>query len=218
MKDASNNPIVGDGSKLNPTKLFVTSLKLLKFCDTSNQNFMGMFHVDGTYRIVQNRFPMAVFGRSDINRNFFPIALALLSTEEAINYSDLFFNTPPGYATTNNPEESFNKVFKAAYTNNERVTMGRVCDIMCTCVYDYSTTHANQPFALVASRNNAIVNDAKNRYSSANFILVHSNLVNYKNDQGEVKYYITFSPRFCSCPWFLDVANCRHYIAACILL
>ena len=90
MKDASNNPIVGDGSKLNPTKLFVTSLKLLKFCDTSNQNFMGMFHVDGTYRIVQNRFPMAVFGRSDINRKFFLIALALLSTEEAINYSDFF--------------------------------------------------------------------------------------------------------------------------------
>ena len=33
---------------------------------------------------------MAVFGRSDINRKFFPIALALLSTEEAINYSDFF--------------------------------------------------------------------------------------------------------------------------------
>ena len=31
-------------------------------------------------------------------------------------------------------KESFNRVFKAAYTNNERVTMGRVCDIMCTCV------------------------------------------------------------------------------------
>ena len=41
--------------------------------------------------------------------------------------------------------------------------MGCVCDIMCTCVYDYSTTQANQSFALVASRNNAIVNDAKNR-------------------------------------------------------
>ncbi len=49
-------------------------------------------------------------------------------------------------------------------------------------------------------------------------ILVHSNLVIYKNDQGEVKYYITFSPKFCSCPWFLDRVNCRHYIAACILL
>ena len=46
----------------------------------------------------------------------------------------------------------------------------------------------------------------------------NSNLVNYKNDQGDLNYYITFSPRFCSCPWFLDVANCRHYIAACILL
>ncbi len=44
------------------------------------------------------------------------------------------FNTPPGYAPTNNPEESFNRVFKAAYTNNEKVTMGHVCDIMCTCV------------------------------------------------------------------------------------
>ena len=62
--------------------------------------------------------------------------------------------------------------------------MDLVCDIMCICVYNYSTTHAKQLFALVASRNNEIFNDS-------NFILVHSNLVNYKNDQGEVKYYIT---------------------------
>ena len=34
---------------------------------------------------------MAVFGRSDINRKFFPIALALISNEEAITYM-AFFN------------------------------------------------------------------------------------------------------------------------------
>ena len=31
------------------------------------------------------------------------------------------------------------------------------------------------------------------------------------------KYQITFDPMYCSCSWFLDVGNCRHYVAACLL-
>ena len=151
----------------------MTSLNLLKNADTTNQNFVAIFHLDGTYRITLNNFPLSVFGRSDMNRKFFPIALALLSRETAddilaflladcdylhsstnlavfeerkfevlSNWSAVvwkkevfvalqkfkkyfieqwlqgsftnwqIFNTPPGYATTQNPEESFNKQIK----------------------------------------------------------------------------------------------------------
>ena len=61
----------------------MTSLNLLKNADTTNQNFVAIFHLDGTYRITLNNFPLSVFGRSDMNRKFFPIALALLSHETA---------------------------------------------------------------------------------------------------------------------------------------
>ena len=41
--------------------------------------------------------------------------------------------------------------------------------------------------------------------------------MHYINSQGQALYYITFKPRFCSCSSFLDIANCRHYVAACII-
>ena len=44
---------------------------------------VAIFQLDGTYRITLNNFPLSVFGRSDINRIFFPIALALMSQEKA---------------------------------------------------------------------------------------------------------------------------------------
>ena len=31
------------------------------------------------------------------------------------------------------------------------------------------------------------------------------------------KFRITFNPMYCTCSWFLDVGNCRHYVAACLL-
>ena len=64
-------------------RIYITSLNLLKNADTTNQNHIAIFHLDGTYRITLNNFPLSVFGRSDLNRKFFPIALALLSRETA---------------------------------------------------------------------------------------------------------------------------------------
>ena len=32
---------------------------------------------------------------------------------------------------------------------------------MYTCVYDYSSTHCNKPFALVAARSNSLIKEAK---------------------------------------------------------
>ena len=92
------------------------------------------------------------------------------------------FNTQTEYATTNNPEESFNKQFKLIYTENERVTMGPMCDVMYECVHDYSSTKVNTAFALVATRDNAIIKDAKNLYAPFNFVLLNNYTVQYKDN------------------------------------
>ena len=75
--------LLGNGSEIDPVRIFITSLNLLKNADTTKQNFQAIFHLDGTYRITLNKFPLSVLGRSDMNRKFFPIALALLSRETA---------------------------------------------------------------------------------------------------------------------------------------
>ena len=133
------------------------------------------------------------------------------------------FNRPAGFASTNNPEEQFNGDFKQTYTGNERCTVGRICDVLCKCVYDCSTKHANRAFATVAPRDNGIIKAAKERYTAADFTVVNANTLYYnlKDETGRIigyKYSISLSPRYCSCSWFLDVANCRHYVAASILM
>jgi hypothetical protein len=57
-----------------------------------------------------------------------------------------FFNTPPGYATTQNPEESFNKQIKYHYTEWERLTMLGAVECIFKIVTDYSTNQGE--FAL----------------------------------------------------------------------
>ena len=65
------------------------------------------------------------------------------------------------------------------YNENECVTIGRMCDVMCECVHDYSSTIVNTPFALVAAWDNA-VNAAKNLSTPFNFVLLNNNTVQYK--------------------------------------
>ena len=75
--------LIGDGSELSPLNLYMSTLKLLRLADGRNQNNLALYHLDGTYRITINNFPYSVFGCSDMNRKFFPIALLLLSNEKA---------------------------------------------------------------------------------------------------------------------------------------
>ena len=124
------------------------------------------------------------------------------------------FNTPPGYATTNNPEESFNKQIKESYTEYKRLTILTACDKICVLVKDYSLAQKSNSFALVASRNNKFI-EASKTCQAQDFVLYNNNpnTLYYKS-----KHYITLLPRFCSCGWFLNYANCKHYIAACLLM
>ena len=49
-----------------------------------------IFHLDATYRILKLAYPVIVFGMSDINRKFFPIAFMITSHETETDYISFF--------------------------------------------------------------------------------------------------------------------------------
>ena len=51
---------------------------MLRLLDGTNQSNMAIYHLDGTYRITINNFPLSVFGRTDMNRKF--LSLIMLTT------------------------------------------------------------------------------------------------------------------------------------------
>lgn len=86
-----NKPILGNGASTNHLFIFATTLKLLQInCDTNNQSNIALFHIDGTYKITREGFPMLVFGRSNLNRKIYPIAFGIVSNEEAYDFLHFF--------------------------------------------------------------------------------------------------------------------------------
>ncbi|CAF0999539.1 unnamed protein product [Brachionus calyciflorus] len=86
-----NKPILGNGASTNHLFIFATTLKLLQInCDTNNQSNIALFHIDGTYKITREGFPMLVFGRSNLNRKIYPFAFGIVSNEEAYDFLHFF--------------------------------------------------------------------------------------------------------------------------------
>ena len=46
----------------------------------------GMFHIDGTYKIIKYNFPLIVLGITDMERQFHPIAFMFTSHEQEQDY------------------------------------------------------------------------------------------------------------------------------------
>ena len=46
--NSNNKAKVGDGSKLSPLRIFMTSIKMLRNINSSNQIFIAIYHLDGT--------------------------------------------------------------------------------------------------------------------------------------------------------------------------
>ena len=51
------------------------------------KRFFSVYHIDNTFKIALNNFPLFVFGRTDISRQFFHIALMILSHEQQGDFS-----------------------------------------------------------------------------------------------------------------------------------
>ena len=60
--------MIGDGSEENACLIFMTSKLLMQ-----NFELKGLNHIDGTYKIPIQGFPLVVFGVSDMHGQFHPI-------------------------------------------------------------------------------------------------------------------------------------------------
>jgi len=49
-----------------------------------------MFHIDATYKIIKYFYPLIIFGITDLNRCFFPIAFMVTSHEKTGDYIHFF--------------------------------------------------------------------------------------------------------------------------------
>ena len=52
----------------------------------------GVFHIDGTYKIIKNRFPLLVFGITDLRRTFHPIVFNITSHETESDFIYFYKN------------------------------------------------------------------------------------------------------------------------------
>jgi hypothetical protein len=90
--DESNEPIILNGeSPNNPFRLAMTSRKMLSIIPSLLVSTC-VYHLDCTYKLTKNRFPLLVFGVSDYSGQFHPIAYALLSHECGLDF-EWFFNS-----------------------------------------------------------------------------------------------------------------------------
>jgi hypothetical protein len=88
--DENNKVNVGNGTDESHFNICFSTLKLLKRLEN-----IGMFHVDCTYKIIKYFYPLLVFGITDYDRHFHPIAFMVTSheTEEDFKYFFVSLNT-----------------------------------------------------------------------------------------------------------------------------
>ena len=72
----------------NSFYLGFTSLALLRRAE--NFKNIGTFHIDCTYKIVKYCYPLIIFGFTDIQRKFFPIAYMFTSRERELDFNHFF--------------------------------------------------------------------------------------------------------------------------------
>ena len=80
---------LADGSDDDHLRICMTSKALLRHLDSFPEHHR-VFHVDGTYKLIKNRFPLIVFGRSDLQGQFHLIAICITSHETADDYAFFF--------------------------------------------------------------------------------------------------------------------------------
>jgi hypothetical protein len=80
---------LGVGTNEDPLHISATSLSLLKNININNDSFR-IFHIDSTYKLINNRFNLIVFGRSDVNGQFHLIACSIISSETTESYKKFY--------------------------------------------------------------------------------------------------------------------------------
>ena len=79
---------IGTGEEDDHFQLGLTSVKLLKRVQEFDNK--GVYHIDATYKIIKQNFPVIVFGFTDLARQFYPVAFMITSHEKTSNYNHFF--------------------------------------------------------------------------------------------------------------------------------
>ena len=108
--------VLNTGSNENHLYILMTTKYLFRKID---QNFDGCFHIDATYKLIRNGFPLIVFGKTDFQHKLHPIAFCISSHEQEEDYKhfylgiknlacDLNLNFSPDYILQDAWYPSFN--------------------------------------------------------------------------------------------------------------
>lgn len=82
--------LLGDGSELNNFIASFTTIKLLKAISYSSVFITrAIYHIDATYKITKNHFPLIIIGRSDHNGTFHLISVSISSHEQEIDFKHI---------------------------------------------------------------------------------------------------------------------------------
>jgi hypothetical protein len=84
---------IGDGSEENRVAIYLTTKSLLETVIKIRGGDLSkplLLHVDGTYKLNLNEFPIVAIGVSDIRGKFFPVSMAIMSNRESSDYIHLF--------------------------------------------------------------------------------------------------------------------------------
>jgi len=123
------------------------------------------------------------------------------------------FKSPPGFATTNNPLESFNKIIKAQYTNfDEQPLLASILIVILHMIPFYSGIDKEFLFYRVPHKKTVAIARGldTSKYSMNGFVEC--------SYQGRIHTHtINFSMKSCTCRWFMAFAVCAHLVAACDL-
>lgn len=80
---------LGVGSDNDPLIFCFTSKHLLKNISRYHGHY-ACFHIDGTYKLLKNRFPVIAYGRSDTNGQLHLISIAITSHETTELYKHFY--------------------------------------------------------------------------------------------------------------------------------
>ena len=118
------------------------------------------------------------------------------------------FHSPPGFTTTNNPIESFNKTIKQFFTNNLKLNLVPAFEVFKTLIYEESSKPFKYETTIKVTK--TLENKSK-RLEALKFVKITSTeyVYNHKNDQVSI---IDLLKKTCTCNSHTDRGICLHLV------